>query len=136
MNRHLKSIIAASALSVWIALPSCAPKIDSDTYLQEEVSQVQQRTLPPGSRLVNQHPLTLQELGAYASWELDSNYAPDAYIRWLTSGLRPDFQVCATANSRLQFSKYVHGDEETLSLETASYSGTLRVAVKLEIYPD
>ena len=136
MNRLLKSIIAACVLSVWTTLPSCAPKIDSDAYLQQEASDLQQRTLPPDSRFVNQHPLTHQGLGASAGWEFDSNYAPDAYNRWVTSRLRPDFQVRETANSRLQFSKYAHGDEEKLSVETASSSGTLHVAVKLEIYPD
>ena len=136
MNRFLKSMIAASVLSAWVTLPSCTPKIDSDTYLQQEASDLQQRTLPPDSRLVNQHPLTHQGSGASASWEFDSNYAPDTYNRWVTSRLRPDFQVRETANSRLRFSKYAHGDEETLSVETASSSGTLHVTVKLEIYPD
>jgi len=74
--------------------------------------------------------------GANASWEFDSKYAPDSYHRWVTSKLRPDYRVGETANSGLRFSKYAHGDEETLSLETASSSGTLHVAVKLEIYPD
>ena len=92
--------------------------------------------IPPDSHTVNQHPLTLQGLRATASWEFDSSDAPDAYKRWVTSRLRPDFQVRETANSGLRFSKYAHGDEETLSVETASSSGTLHVTVKLEIYPD
>lgn len=136
MNGLLKSIIAAWVLSAWMGLPSCTPKFDSDMSLQQEAKELQQRTLPPGSRLVNQHPLTLQGLGASASWEIESDYGPDAYKSWVTSRLRPDYRVGETANSGLRFSKYAHGDEETLSLETASSSGTLHVAVKLEIYPD
>jgi hypothetical protein len=136
VNRLLKSIISACVLSAWTMLPSCAAKIDSDAYLQQEASDLQQQTLPHDSRLVNQHPLTLQGLGASASWEFELNYAPDAYNRWVTSRLRPDFQARETANSSLRFSKYVHGDEETLSVETGSSSGTLHVAVKFEIYPD
>lgn len=136
MNWHLKSMIAAAVFSAWMILPSCTPKIDSDKYLQQEASDLQQRTLPSDSRLVNQHPLTHQESGASASWEFDSNYAPDAYNRWVTSRLLPDFQPRETASSRLRFSKYAQGDVETLSVETASSSGTLHVTVKLEIYPD
>jgi hypothetical protein len=136
VNKLLKSIIAASALSVWIALPSCAPKIDPDTYLQQEVSEVQQRTEPAHSHLVNQHPLSLQGWGASASWEFESNYSPDAYNRWVTSRLRPDFHVRETEDPPLRFSKYAHGDEETLSVETASSSGALHVTLKLEMYPD
>jgi hypothetical protein len=135
VNRLLNSIVAACALSVWTTLPSCTQKIDSDTYLQQQASELQQRTLPPDSRLVNQHPLTHQGLGASASWEFESSYAPDAYKSWVTGRLQPDFQVRETANSRLLFSKDAQGDVETLSLETAASSGTLHVAVKLEIYP-
>jgi hypothetical protein len=136
VNRLLNSIVAACALSVWATLPSCTPNSDSDTYLQQQASELQRRTLPPDSRLVNQHPLTHQGLGASASWGFESNYGPDAYNHWVTNGLRPDFQVRETANSGLRFSKYAHGDEETLSVETASSSGTLHVTVKLEIFPD
>jgi hypothetical protein len=133
---HLKSVVAVSVLSAWVTLPSCTPKIDSGTYLQQEASEIRQRSLPPDSRLVTQRPLALQGLGASASWEFESNYAPDAYDRWVTSKLRPDFQVRETANSRLRFSKDAHGDVETLSMEMVSCTGTLHVAVKLEIYPD
>lgn len=136
MNRQLKSIIAACVLSTWTTLPSCTPKIYSDDYLQQEVNEVQQRTLPPGSRLVNQRPLTFQALEASASWEVESDDGPDAYKSWVTSRLRPDFQVHATANSGLRFSKYAHGDVETLSVEMVPSTGTLHVAVKLDIYPD
>ncbi len=136
MNRLLNSIIAACALSVWMALPSCTPTFDSDAYLHHEVSDLQQRTIPSGSQLVNEHPLTRREWGASASWEIESDYSPDAYRNWVTSALRPDFQVREAANSHLVFSKDVQGDAETLSLETTSSSGTLHVAVKLEVYPD
>jgi len=136
MNRFLKSMIAASLLSAWMTLPSCTPKFDSEQYLQQEVSSLQLRTLPPDSRLVNQHLPTRQSLGASTSWEFDSNYTSDAYNRWVTSRLRPDFQVRETAGSPLHFSKYAHGDEETISVETTTSSGTLHVALNLEIYPD
>ena len=136
MNRLLKSIIAACILSVWISLPSCTSETDSDAYLQQEASDLQLRTMPPDSRLVNEQPLSLRESGASASWEFESDYAPDAYNRWVTGKLRPNFQVREAANSGLRFSRYAHGDVETLSVEAASSSGTLHVAVKLEIYPD
>ncbi len=136
MNRLLKCTIAFSVFAAWITLPSCTPKTDPDTYLEQEASDLQRRTIPPGSRLINQHPLTFQGLGASASWEFDSNYAPDAYNRWVASALKPDFQVRETTNSRLRFSKDALGDVETLSVETASSSGTLHVTVKVEIYPD
>lgn len=136
MNRLLKSFIAACVLSVWISLPSCTSETDSDRYLQQEVRQLQLRTMPPDSSFVNQQPLSLTEAGASASWEFESNYTPDAYNRWVAGKLRPDFEVHATANSPLRYSMYAHGDEETLSVKTASSSGALHVAVKLEIYPD
>ena len=136
MNRLLKSITAVSVFAAWLTLPSCTPTFSSDMSLQQEASEIQHRTLPPGSRLVKQRPLTFQAWGASASWELESDYGPDAYKSWATSRLRPDFQVRETANSRLRFSKDAQGDVETLSLETALSSGTLHVEVKLEIYPD
>jgi len=131
MNWHLKSMVAVSVLSAWVTLPSCTPKIDSDTYLQHEASELQQRTIPSGSHRVNQHPLTRRRWGASADWELEPDYGPDAYKSWVTSRLRPDFQVRETANSRLRFSKDAQGDVETLSVEMVSSTGTLHVAVKL-----
>jgi hypothetical protein len=136
VNRLLKSIIAFFILAAWMTLPSCTPKIDSGANSQQEANELQQRTLPPGSHLVNQRPFTFQAWGASASWEIESDYSPDAYKSWVTSRLRPDFQVRATANSGLRFIKVVQGDVETLSVVTASSSGTLHVAVKLETYPD
>jgi hypothetical protein len=134
MNRFLKSIIAASLFSMGMGmmLPNCTPKIDSDAYLQREANELQRRTLRPHSRLADQNPLTLQGLGAIAGWEFESNYDPDAYNRWVTTRLRPDFQVRETAYPGLRFSKYARGDVETLSVETVSSSGTLHVTVKRE----
>ena len=136
MNGRLKSITAVSVFVAWMTLPSCTREFNPDISLQREVKELQERTLPPGSRLVNQHPLTLQGLGASASWEIESDYSPDACKRWVTGRLQPDFQVHETANSGLRFNKFAHGDEEALSLETASSSGTPQIAFKLEIYPD
>jgi len=119
-----------------MTLPSCTPKFNADMSLQQVANELQQRTLPPGSRLVNQRPFTVQVWGASASWELESDDGPDAYKSWVTRRLRPDFQVRETANSHLRFSKDAHGDVETLSLEMVSSTGTLHVAVKLDIYPD
>jgi hypothetical protein len=136
VNRLLKSITVVFVFAAWITLPSCAPKFNSDRSLQQEANELQQRTLPPGSRLVNEDRLTRQNWGASARWEFESNYGADAYNRWVTSRLRPDFQARETANSVLRFSKYAHGDVEALSVETALSSGALHVAVELEIYPD
>jgi len=136
VNRLLKSITLVSVFASWITLPSCTPKFNSDMSLQQEANELQQRTLPPGSRLVNENRLTRQTWGASARWEFESNYGGDAYNRWVTSRLRPDFQGRETANSGLRFSKYAHGDVETLSVDTALSSGALHVAVKLELYPD
>jgi len=133
---RLSKSVVVSLLATCMTLASCAPKIDSDAYLQHEAGDIQLRTLPPGSRLVNQRPLTLQGLGASADWELECAYSPDEYRSWVTSRLRPDFQVHETHNSQLRLSKDVHGDVETLSLELVSSTGTLHVVVKLEIYPD
>jgi hypothetical protein len=136
VNKLLKSIIAFSTLAVWVALPGCTSETDPGTYLQQEFSDIQQRTIPPNSRLINQHAIAIEELGASAGWEFESNYVPEAYGRWVTSRLQPDFQVRETANSRLRFSKEARGDVEMLSVETVSSSGTLHIIVKLEIYPD
>ena len=136
MIRLLKSITAVSVFAAWMTLPSCPPKIDSDTYLRQEASELQLRTMPPDSRLVNQGPFAFQAWGASASWEIESDYSPDAYKSWVTSRLRPDFQVRETEDPPLRFSRCAHGDEETVSVETTSSSGTLHVTVKLEIYPD
>ena len=137
MNKPLKAIVAFLTFAVWMTLSSCTSRIDSDTYLQQEFRDIQQRTLPPDSRLISQDPFTIQRSGVSAGWEFESNYAPEAYSRWVTSRLQPDFQVREADVSHLRFSKEARGgDVETLYLETVSSSGTLNIDVKLEIYPD
>lgn len=136
MSRLLKTIIIVFVLVAWGTLPSCLSEVSSETHLQQEASHLQERTTPPDSRLVSQDPPTIQAGVACASWEFQTNYSADAYKRWLINRLQPDFQVHEAPNSGLRFNKYAQGDVEMLTVKTASSSGILQVAVKLEVYPD
>ena len=136
MNRFLKTVIAACVLTAWGTFPSCIPEVSADAQIQREAADLQERTVPLDSHLLAHHSLALQGWIASADWEFLSNYSADAYYHWVTSKLRADFQIHETSNSYLQFSKDADGDVETLSIKTAPSSGMLRVAVKLEIYPD
>jgi hypothetical protein len=136
VNRGLRTAIAVSVLSAWGYLPSCTPATQPDTYLEREVRELQQRTMPADSHLVRQHSPAIQGWAARADWEFESNYSPDAYFRWVTGRLEPDFRIHETANSPRRFSRYTQGNVETVSIETASASGALHVAIKFELYPD
>jgi hypothetical protein len=131
-----RAAIAASVLSAWGALASCTSDVRPDTYLQQEVMKLQERTIPADSHLVSDPPPVIQGWVALASWEFESSLSPGSYNLWVTSRLEPDFRMLEAANSPLRFSRYTKGDVEAVSIDTASASGTLHVTVKVEIYPD
>jgi hypothetical protein len=136
MSRGLRAAIAASVLFAWGALPSCTSQARPDTYLQQEVRELQKRTIPPDSHVVSQNAPVVQGWVACANWEFDSSISPAAYNLWVTSRLEPDFRIHEVADSPLRFSRYTQGDVEAVSIETAAASGTSHVAVKFELYPD
>ena len=129
-------MIAVSVLSAWGTFASCTSEVSPDTQIIQEATDLQKRTIPPGSRLLAQHPIALHESVARADWEFLSNYSTDGYNRWVDGKLREDFQSHQAFSSNQRYSKAAHGDVETLSIETAESPGALRVVVKLEIYPD
>ena len=71
-----------------------------------------------------------------ADWEFETKFGADTYNAWLADQLRPDFQIQEGASSSTRFSKHDQGDVEALSVATTPSVGTLRVTVKLEMYPD
>ena len=136
MNRGLRAAIAASVLFAWGVLPCCTPEARRDTYLQQEIGELQNRTIPADSHPISEHPPVIQGWVARANWEFDSRLTPATYNLWVTRRLEPDFRIYEAANSPLRFSRYTEGDVEAVSIETTSASGTLHVAVKFELYPD
>ena len=133
---HLKTLTALFILSAWSTQTSCTSETRPDTHLQQEVDRLQKRTVPPDSRLIDQHLPAIQGWVARADWEFQTNYRADAYNEWLADQLRPDFQIHQDAGSPTQFSKYDQGDVEILSVATTPSAGMLRVAVQLVVYPD
>jgi hypothetical protein len=136
MSRGLRAAIAALVLSAWGSLPSCTSEARPDTYLRQEVTELQERTIPADSHLVSDHPPVIQGWVARASWEFESSLSPATYNLWVTGRLGPDFRMHDAANSPLRFSRYTEGDLEAVYIESASASGTLHVTVKLELHPD
>ena len=136
MRKLLMPVIALSLLSAWAALSSCTFDPSSETHTQREVEHLQKLTIPPDSRLIDQHPPTIQGWVTRADWEFETNWAGDAYKSWVTEKLQPDFHSYGSPNSPTRFSKYDQGDAEMLSVATAPLAGIRRVTIKLEIYPD
>jgi len=136
MNMLLKTVIAVFMLSAWGTLTSCTSDTSPDTHLQEEVDLLQKRTIPPDSRLIDQHLPAIHGWVARADWKFQTNRGADTYNEWLADKLRPDFQIHQGASSSTRFSKHDQGDVVMLSVATTPSAGMLRVTVKLEIYPD
>jgi len=136
MNMLLKTVIALLMLLAWGTLTCCTSETSPDTHLQQEVDRLQKRTIPPDSRLIDQHLPAIHGWVARADWEFQTNYAAGTYNEWLADKLRPDFQIQQGASPSTRFSKHDQGDVEILSVATAPSAGTLQVTVKLEIYPD
>lgn len=136
MNMLQKTVVAVFMLLAWGTLTSCTSETSPDTHLQQEVDHLQKRTIPPNSRLMDQHLPAIHGWVARADWEFQTNYAADTYNEWVADKLRPDFEIHEGASSPAQFSKYDQGDVEILWVVSAPSAGMLRVTVKLEIYPD
>ena len=136
MNMLPKTVIFVFILSAWGTLASCTSEASPATHLQQEVDRLEKRTVPPDSRLTDQHLPAIHGWVARAEWEFQTHYGADTYCEWVTDRLQPDFQIHEGASSPTQFNKYDHGDVEILSLETTHSAGTLQVTVKLEIYAD
>lgn len=136
MNMLLRTVIALFMLLTWGTQTSCTSETSPDTQLQQEVDRMQKRTIPPDSRLIDQHLPAIHGVVARADWEFQTNYAAGTYNEWVANKLRPDFQIHGGASSPTQFSRYHQGDVEILSVVTAPSAGMLQVTVKLEIYPD
>ena len=136
MNTLLKTVIAVLMLSAWGAFTSCTSESSPDTHLQHEVDGLQKRTIPPDSRLIDQHLPTIHGWVARADWEFQTNHGSEAYHQWLADKLRPDFQIQQGTSPSTRFSKHDQGDVEMLWVVTTPSAGMLRVTVKLEIYPE
>ena len=136
MNMRLKTVIALFMLSAWGTLMSCTSETSPGTHLQQELDRLKKRTVPPDSRLIDQHLPAIQGWVARADWEFQTNYGADTYNEWVDDQLRPEFQIHEGASSPTQFSKYDQGDVETLSVAMTPSAGMLQVTVKLQIYPD
>jgi hypothetical protein len=131
-----KTVIAVFMLSAWGTLTSCTSETSPDTHLQQEVDYLQSRTIPPDSRLIDQHLPSIHGWVGRADWKFQTNYGADTYNTWLADKLRPDFRIQEDTRSPTRFSKHDQGDVETLSVATTPSAGMMRVTVKLEIYPD
>jgi len=136
MSMLQRTAIALVMLSAWGTLTSCTSESSPDTFLQQEVDHLQKRTMPPDSRLVDQHLTAIHGWGARADWEFQTYYGGDTYLEWLAHELRPDFENKVGTSSPIQFSKDDQGDVETLSVTTTRSAGLVLVTVRLEIYPD
>jgi len=136
MNMLLRTVIALLMLLAWGTLTCCTSETSPDTHLQQEVDHLQKRTIPPGSRLIDQHLPAIHGWVARADWKFQTNRGADTYNEWLADKLRPDFQIHQGASSSTRFSKHDQGDVVMLSVATTPSAGMLRVTVKLEIYPD
>lgn len=131
-----RSVMTLSLLSAWCALSACTFDPSPDTQLPREVENLQTLTIPPQSQVVDRHPPTIHGWVARADWEFRTNSSADAYNNWVAKRLQPDFRACQSSTSPACFSKYDHGDAETLSIATVPLAGMLQVTVELEIYPD
>ena len=135
-RKLLKPVMALSLLSAWAVLSSCTLDPSSETHTQREVEHLQKLTIPPDSRLIDQHPPAIQGSVTRADWEFETNWTGDAYKSWVTEKLQPDFHSYGSPTSPTRFTKYEQGDAEMLSVATAPLAGMMRVTIKLEIYPD
>jgi len=136
MSRLLKTVIAIFILSGCGTLSSCTSETSPKTYLEQEVEHLQKRTIPPDSRLIDQHLPAIHGWVARADWEFQTQYGADKYNEWLADKLRPEFRVHQSAGSSIRFSEQDRGDVETLSVETTTSAGMPRVTVRFEMFPD
>jgi hypothetical protein len=119
------------ALLLGFTLATCGPPADP---IRTDVDSVQQRTLPPGGRLVVPAVLTRRTQSVQASWRLETEMSWRQYAPWVESQLR-EFRVAERADGRLRLSRQLAGDLYVVELVAAPGSAPLTVEASFVATP-
>jgi hypothetical protein len=121
-------------LSLLLLFNACAREVDPDAALKARLAELQERTLPPGSRIVNSSGLIRSQFSVAASWELETGWDWQKYSEWIRSQL-VGFEVIRTDGGEIVFSQPVGGDTESITVKAVSTSQKSRIQVRFKIYP-
>jgi hypothetical protein len=101
------------------------------------VFKLQERTLPPGAKILNLTGPTEDEWGQKARWELETEMTWQTYKTWVSRELlREGFRADSVQESGLILRKPLPGDALTLNVEKLSNSPRLHVRVTFTALPD
>jgi hypothetical protein len=120
-------------LSLLLLFNACAREVDPDAALKVRLAELQERTLPPGSRIANSSGLIRSQFSVAASWEFETDWDWQKYSEWLRSQL-VGFEAIRSNSGEIVFSRPVGNDTESITVRALSTSQRLQVHVSFRMY--
>ena len=120
----------------WIISPCCRRAEDPDMFLRQEMTRLEQMTVPPDAQILISYCPDREAPAETAHWEFKTEWKSEQYLQWVTPRLSDSFRDLRATESQLTFSRYLDGDMETVKVEAVSEGPRLHVRISLEVYPD
>lgn len=127
--------IAASILFLATHL-SCGPLADSATTVEEVATNLELRTVPPGSRTSERTGPDRTQWGAEWSWEFKPDRSWEEYKSWVVPKMSPEFKFLRNSESRLVFSRMLEGDAHSVIIERLRNSDWILIRVTFVSFAD
>ncbi len=96
---------------------ACDGEQQPSPEVTDEVHRIEQQTVPPGGRLVQNLVTTLGTTALHADWQVEISSTDQQYFDWLKQGLGDGYHVVSQNQSVLTMGKTLPGDSYTLEFK-------------------
>jgi hypothetical protein len=131
MKSFGRSLLVASLLIT----ASCRSQVGK-TLKHPEIDELEGKTIPENALSIRKAEPTLVGNILSADWRFDTEMNEAEYLRWCSTNLRGILNRQPAAKGRFEFSGFIQGDAQHLTIVAQRSSGALNVAIHYEAYPD
>lgn len=103
--------------------------------LAEEVRQLQEQTIPPGTSMPASADLVRSEFVAHTEWMFTTNLSSREYFEWLKQHLPKNYTVVGDTPKEIVLGRKLTGDPCTLTLSTTD-AASKQIVAKFSVGPD
>ncbi len=104
--------------------------------LKREILSLQERTMPPGAKVVEKTNVVRNGTTASSKWEYETDWDWEEYSTWVSNNLAPDYEAMMGGKTNLQFRRRLSGDVFTLQIESGMSNTVQRIRVEFRASPD
>lgn len=136
LKRRYRVAILVGAVMCLLFPVSCHRAEDPEAFLKQEMTRIQEITIPPGAEMLASSGPEHRDGSMTADWEFRTEWESEVYLRWVTPRLSNSFQTLRSHESQLSFSRRLDGDAEFLTIKFVSETPRLHVRLTFAAYPD